>query len=80
MAIPLDPKQSSLTIQGVDNWHCALEGAQVKVRVHNDSERFGCVCEITEQGPQQQFVCCVNNHNAILYPIDDINQSAWLGS
>jgi len=74
MAIPLDPKEPPITIQGVDNRRCALEGARVKVRVYNDSERFGCVCEIVQQGPQQQFVCRVDNHNAIfLYPIDHKN-------
>ena len=74
MAIPLDPKEPPITVQGVDNRRCALEGARVKVRVYNDSERFGRVCKILEQGPQRQFVCRVDNHNAIfLYPVDRKN-------
>ena len=74
LAIPLDPKEPPITIQGVDNRRCALEGAQVKVCVYNNSDRFGRVCDIVEQGPQQQFVCRVDNYNAIyLYPIDHKN-------
>ncbi|XP_065917904.1 3'-5' exoribonuclease HELZ2-like isoform X2 [Dysidea avara] len=73
-AIPQDPKELPIIIQGVDNRRGALEGAKVKVRVYKDSDRCGRVCELVEQGPQRQFVCRVDNHNAIfLYPIDRKN-------
>ncbi|XP_065917898.1 3'-5' exoribonuclease HELZ2-like isoform X3 [Dysidea avara] len=73
-AIPLNAKELPITIQGINNRRCALEGAQVKVGVYKDSDRCGRVCEVVEQGPQRQFVCRVNNYNAIfLYPIDRKN-------
>ena len=70
-AIPLDPKMPPITIQGVNNRRCALDGARVIVRVYKNSERCGRVCEVVEQGPQRQFVCRVDNYNAIFFsPID----------
>ncbi|XP_065917902.1 3'-5' exoribonuclease HELZ2-like isoform X2 [Dysidea avara] len=71
LAIPLDPKKPPITIQGINNRRCALEGAQVIVRVYKNSDRCGRVCEVVEQGPQRQFVCRVDNYNAIFFsPID----------
>ena len=70
-AVPLDPREPPITIQGINNRRCALDGAQVKVCVYKDSDRCGRVCEVVEQGPQEQFVCRVDNYNAIFfYPID----------
>ena len=70
-AIPLNAKELPITIQGINNRRCALEGARVMVRVFKDSDRCGRICEVVEQGPQQQFVCGVDNHNAIYFsPID----------
>jgi len=71
VAIPVDKKELPITILGLNNRRCALEGARVNVCVYTDSNRCGCVCEVVEQGPQRQFVCRVDNQNAIfLYPID----------
>ena len=71
IATPLDPKEPPITVQGINNRRCALEGARVKVHMYKDSDRFGRVCEVVEQGPQQQFVCRVDKYNAIfLSPID----------
>ena len=73
-ANPLDPKEPPIIIQGINNRRCALDGARVNVRVYKESDRFGRVCEVVEQGPKQQFVCRVDNYNAIfLYPIDRKN-------
>ena len=73
-ANPLDPKEPPITVQGINNRRCALDGARVNVRVYKESERFGRVCEVVEQGPKRQFVCRVDNYNAIfLYPIDHKN-------
>jgi len=66
-AVPLDPREPPITIQGINNRRCALDGAQVKVRVYKDSDRCGRVCEVVEQGPQEQFVCRVDNYNAIFF-------------
>ena len=71
IATPLDPRDLPITVQGINNRRCALEGARVKVCVYKDSDRCGRVCEVVEQGPQRQFVCRVDNYNAIfLSPID----------
>ena len=74
-AVPLDPKEPPITIQGIDNRRLALDGARVKVRVYKDnSNRFGRVCRREEQGPQRQFLCYVDNYNAtFLCPIDHKN-------
>ena len=71
IATPLDPRKQPITVQGINNRHCALERARVKVQVYKDSDRCGRVCEVVEQGPQRQFVCHVDNYNAIfLSPVD----------
>ena len=80
-ATPLDPSQPPIAINGVDNRRGALDGSLVKVvlyedgdccgKVCEDRDRFGKVCEVTEQGPQRQFVCRVDNHNSIFFcPVD----------
>ena len=70
IAVPLNPNEPDITINGINNRRGALEGAQVKVRVYKDSDRCGCVREVVKQGPQRQFVCRVDSRNASLYPID----------
>ena len=71
MANPLDPSQRPITINGVDNRQGALDGSLVKVVLYKDGDHCGKVCEVIEQGPQQQFVCSVDGHNSIFfYPID----------
>ena len=43
----------------------------MKVALYEDADRCGQVIEVTEQGPQQQFVCSVDGHNSIFFcPID----------
>ena len=70
-AIPLNLKEKPIIIQGVDNRHRALDGAQVKVHVYKDSDRLGCVHKVVKQGPQRQFVCNVDSHNSVFFlPID----------
>ena len=71
MATPLDPSQSPITINGVNNRRGALDGSLVNVVLYKDVDRCGQVIEVLEQGPQQQFVCSVDRHNSIFfYPID----------
>jgi len=73
-AFPLDGKKLPITIQGLNNRRCALEGARVKVRVYKDSDRCGRVCKVVEQSPQRKFVCRVDAYNAISFcPIDRKN-------
>ena len=70
-AIPLNLKEKPITIQGINNRRCALEGAHVKVCVYKNSDRCGRVCEVVDQGPQRQFVCHVDDCNAVFFlPID----------
>ena len=71
IATPLDPSQSPITINGVDNRRGALDGSLVKVVLYKDGDHCGQVVEVLEQGPQQQFVCSVDGHNSIFFcPID----------
>ena len=71
IATPLDPSQPLITIYGVDNRRGALDGSLVEVVLYEDGDRCGKVCEVTEQGPQQQFVCTVDDHNSIFFcPVD----------
>ena len=71
VAIPLNPSQQPITINGVDNRRGALDGALVKVALYESGDHCGKVTEVVEQGPQQQFVCSVDSHNSIyFYPID----------
>ena len=71
IATPSDPSQSLITINGVDNQRGALDGSLVKVVLYEGIDRCGKVCEVTEQGPQRQFVCRVDNHNSIFFcPVD----------
>ena len=70
-ATPLDPSQPPITINGVDNRRGALDGSLVKVVLYEDGDHCGQVIEVLEQGPQQQFVCSVDDHNSIFFcPID----------
>jgi len=71
-AIPINPNEKQILIEGVNNRRCALEGAKVKVRVYKNSNRCGRVCEIVRQGPQRQFVCHVDSYNSLFFfPIDN---------
>ena len=71
IATPLDPSQSPITINGVDNRRGALDGSLVNVVLYDDGDRCGKVCEVIEQGPQRQFVCSVDSYNSIFFcPID----------
>ena len=70
-ATPSDPSQSSIIINGINNRRGALDGSLVKVVLYEDGDHCGKVCEVLEQGPQQQFVCSVDRYNAIFFcPID----------
>ena len=71
IATPLNPSQLPITIHGIDNRRGALDGSLVKVALYKDVGRCGHVCEVLEQGPQQQFVCSVDSNNSIFFcPID----------
>ena len=74
IATPLDPSQPPITINGIDNRRGALDGSLVKVLMYKDADNCGQVCEVLEQGPQQQFVCSVDSNNSIFFcPIDHKN-------
>ena len=74
IATPLDPSQPPITINGIDNRRGALDGSLVKVVLYEDGDHCGQVCEVLEQGPQQQFVCRVDSDNSIFFcPIDGKN-------
>ena len=74
IATPLHRSQPPITINGLSNRRGALDGSLVKVVLYKDADRCGKVCEIIEQGPQQQFVCSVDRHNSIFFcPIDRKN-------
>ena len=71
IVIPSDPSQPSITINGIDNRQGALDGLLVKVVLYKDGDHCGKVCEVLEQGPQQQFVCVWDSNNSIFFcPID----------
>ena len=71
IATPSDPSQPPITINGVDNRRGALDGSLVKVVLYKDGDRCGKVYKVTEQGPQRQFICSVDNHNSIFFcPVD----------
>ena len=73
-ATPLDPSQSPITINGIDNRRGALDGSLVKVVLYEVGDRCGQICEVLEQGPQTQFVCSVDGNNSIFFcPIDRKN-------
>ena len=71
IATPVDPLQLPIIINGIDNRRGALDGSLVKVVLYEDGDCCGYVCEVLEQGPQQQFVCTVDSNNSIFFhPID----------
>ena len=73
-ATPLDQSWPPITINGLNNRRGALDGSLVEVLMYQDADNCGKVCEVVEQGPQQQFVCSVDRYNAIFfYPIDHKN-------
>lgn len=73
-AIPIDPNQDPIKIQGIDNRRQAFDGARVQISLYRDIERSGCVTKIVEQGPEWQFICKVDTYNSIMFnPIDQKN-------
>ena len=73
-ATPLDPSCPPIAINGINNRRGALDGSLVQVLMYKDADNCGQVCEVLEQGPQQQFVCSVDKYNSIFfYPIDRKN-------
>ena len=73
-AVPIDPNQDPIKIQGIDNRRKAFDGAHVQVSLYEDIERSGCVTKIVKQGPDRQFICTVDAYNSIMFnPIDQKN-------
>ena len=73
-AIPIDPNQDPIKIQGIDNRRKAFDGARVQVNLYKDIERSGYVTSIVKQGPDRQFICTVDAYNSIMFnPIDQKN-------
>ena len=74
IAQPLDPTQNQIIIQGVNNRRCAFDQAVVMVQeMHSSStgEQYGRVADVVEQGDAKQFVCRVDQYNAIFFfPVD----------
>ena len=73
-AIPTDPNQDLIKIQGIDNRRKAFDGACVQVNLYEDIERSGYVTKVVKQGPEWQFICTVDAYNSIMFnPIDQKN-------
>ena len=73
-AVPIDPNQDLIKIQGLDNRRQAFDGAHVQVNLYRDIERNGCVTKVVKQGPEWQFICTVDAYNSIMFnPIDQKN-------
>ena len=74
IAQPLDPTLKEIILQGVNNRRCAFDQAIVKVQtMHEGStgEQYGRVTDVVEQGDGKQFVCRVDQYNAIFFhPVD----------
>jgi len=70
-AIPVNPAQDPIKIQGLDNRRQAFEGARVQVSLYKDIERSGHVTNIVEQSPKWQYICTVDHYNSIMFnPVD----------
>ena len=73
-AVPIDPNQDPIKIEGIDNRRQAFDGARVQVDLYRDVERNGCVTKVVKQGPEWQFICTVDAYNSIMFnPIDQKN-------
>ena len=73
-AIPVNPSQNPIKIQGIDNRRQAFDGARVQVSLYRDIECSGHVTKIVEQSPKWQYICTVDQYNSILFsPIDGKN-------
>ena len=74
IAQPLDSTLKEIILQGVNNRRCAFDQATVKVQtLHEGSsgEQYGRVTDVVEQGEAKQFVCRVDQYNAIFFfPVD----------
>jgi len=70
-AIPVNPAQDPIKIQGLDNRRQAFEGARVQVSLYKDVERSGHVTKIIEQSTKWQYICTVDHFNSIMFnPVD----------
>ena len=73
-AVPINPNEEPIKIQGIDNRRKAFDGARVLVNLYRDNERSGCVTKIIKQGPDRQFICTVDTYNSIMFnPVDQKN-------
>ena len=70
-AIPVNPEEDPIKIQGLDNRRQAFDGAHIQVSIDNSADRSGHVTRIIDQNPKRQYVCTVDWYNSIFFcPID----------